>query len=225
MGRAARQRRKASENSLLGDPAWDIRHLGPADAIMGYAGQASVLAGEPVALFVSTTSRSFRVLAFRMGWYGGDLARLVWQSGNARGHRQRKASLDRRTNTVATDWGPSATVPTHAWPEGSYLLRLDADSGAQRFIPLTIRSASTAGKVIIKNSVATWQAYNTWGGYDGAALSVAENARLFPRSGDSRGQLGWPAAWCGTADGGTVVPRVRLASRFAAAAWKRAMSP
>jgi hypothetical protein len=166
MGRAARQRRKASENSLLGDPAWDIRHLGPADAIMGYAGQASVLAGEPVALFVSTTSRSFRVLAFRMGWYGGDLARLVWQSGNARGHRQRKASLDRRTNTVATDWGPSATVPTHDWPEGSYLLRLDADSGAQRFIPLTIRSASTAGKVIIKNSVATWQAYNTWGGYD-----------------------------------------------------------
>jgi hypothetical protein len=165
-GRAGGQRRKASENSLPGDPRWDIRHLGPADAIEGYAGRASVLAGESVPLFVSTTSRSFRVLAFRMGWYRGDLARLVWQSGNVRGRRQGKASLEPRTNTVETDWGPSLTVPTSDWPDGSYLLRLDAESGAQRFVPLTIRSASTAGQVVIKNSVATWQAYNTWGGYD-----------------------------------------------------------
>jgi hypothetical protein len=31
---------------------------------------------------------------------------------------------------------------------------------------VTVRSASTAGKIVIKNGVATWQAYNTWGGYD-----------------------------------------------------------
>jgi hypothetical protein len=164
--RATRQRRAVSENSLPGDPRWDIRHLGPAGAIAGYAGRASALAGEPVPLFVSTTSRSFRVLAFRMGWYSGDLARLVWQSGSVRGHRQRAAYLEQATTTVETDWGPSLTVPTQDWPDGAYLLRLDADSGAQRFVPLTIRSASTAGKVVIKNAVATWQAYNTWGGYD-----------------------------------------------------------
>ena len=58
------------------------------------------------------------------------------------------------------------TVPTDGWPAGSYLLRLDAHSGAQRYIPLTIRSPDTAGKVVLKNCVATWQAYNTWGGYD-----------------------------------------------------------
>ena len=57
-------------------------------------------------------------------------------------------------------------MPTDDWPEGSYLLRLDAESGAQRFVPLTIRSAGTAGKVVLKNAVATWQAYNGWGGYD-----------------------------------------------------------
>ena len=33
-------------------------------------------------------------------------------------------------------------------------------------MPVTVRSASTAGRVVIKNCVATWQAYNTWGGYD-----------------------------------------------------------
>jgi hypothetical protein len=46
------------------------------------------------------------------------------------------------------------------------LLRLDADTGAQRYVPATVRSAATAGKLVIKNCVATWQAYNTWGGYD-----------------------------------------------------------
>jgi hypothetical protein len=46
------------------------------------------------------------------------------------------------------------------------VLRLDAEHGAQRFVPVTVRSASTAGKTVIKNGVETWQAYNTWGGYD-----------------------------------------------------------
>jgi N,N-dimethylformamidase beta subunit-like protein len=165
-GQHVTQVRRPGENSLGGDPRWRIRHRGPPDAIMGYAGQASVLPGEPVTLYVSTTARSFRVKAFRMGWYHGDLARLVWRSGTVPGHRQRKATLVKATNTVQTRWGPSVTVPTHDWPEGSYLLRLDAESGAQRYVPVTVRSASTAGKIVIKNSVETWQAYNTWGGYD-----------------------------------------------------------
>jgi hypothetical protein len=57
-------------------------------------------------------------------------------------------------------------VPTDGWPEGSYLLRLDSEDGPQRFVPVTVRSAKTAGKTVIKNAVETWQAYNTWGGYD-----------------------------------------------------------
>jgi hypothetical protein len=154
------------EHSLSGDPHWPIRHRGSPEAIIGYAGQASVRPGEPITLYVSTTARSFRVRAFRMGWYRGDLARLVWRSGAVTGHRQRKAALVKPTNTVQTHWDPSVTVPTHDWPVGSYLLRLDAESGAQRYVPVTVRSASTGGRVVIKNSVETWQAYNTWGGYD-----------------------------------------------------------
>src|SRR5205807_2646565 len=51
-------------------------------------------------------------------------------------------------------------------PGGDHGLRPAAESGAQRFVPVTVRSASTAGKVGIKNAVETWQAYNAWGGYD-----------------------------------------------------------
>ncbi len=47
-GPAASRRGPVPENSLPGDPRWDIRHVGGPDAMMGYAGQASVLPGEPV---------------------------------------------------------------------------------------------------------------------------------------------------------------------------------
>src|SRR5580700_7311084 len=148
--------RQVPENSLPGDP----------DEVMGYAGRSSVLPGRPVDLYVSTTAREFKVVAFRVGWYNGDLARRVWESGPVRGLRQKPAGFLEKTSTVTTDWGTSVTVPTDGWPAGSYLLRLDAHSGAQRYIPLTICSPDTAGKVVLKNCVATWQAYNTWGGYD-----------------------------------------------------------
>jgi hypothetical protein len=155
-----------SENELPGDPSWPISQLGAPDAMIGYAGQYSVLPGEPITLYASTTARSFTVNAFRMGWYRGDLARLVWQSSTVPGRQQSPPTVTGDTNTVQTDWGPSLTIPTDDWPEGSYLLRMDAESGAQRYVPVTVRSASTAGKVVIKNSTETWQAYNTWGGYD-----------------------------------------------------------
>ena len=155
-----------AENSLPGDPDWEIRHLGAANAIMGYTGAASVLTGQSFPLFVSTTARGFQVSAFRMGWYAGAGARRVWQSGLVRGQRQNGPGLTDATNTVQTEWDPVLEVPTDDWPAGAYLLRLDADSGAQRYVPVTVRSASTAGRVVLKNCVPTWQAYNTWGGYD-----------------------------------------------------------
>lgn len=161
-----RLRTSKSENALPGEPHWWIKHVGAPNAIQGFTGQASVLQGEPVTLYVSTTAREFRVSALRMGWYGGYLARQVWRSGWIKGHRQRRHAVSSQTRTVSCDWHPVLTMRTDDWPEGAYLLRLDASSGAQRYVPLTVRSFSTAGKIVLKNAVTTWQAYNTWGGYD-----------------------------------------------------------
>jgi hypothetical protein len=162
---AIRIRSTNSENSLPGEPHWQIRHLGEPHEIEGFSGQVSVRQGDPVTLYVSTTSREFRVSVLRIGWYKGLLARQVWQSGWIRGHRQKQPTTSGRTRTVSCDWDPALTMQTDEWPEGTYLLRLDAASGAQRYVPITVRSFSTAGKAVLKNAVATWQAYNSWGGY------------------------------------------------------------
>ncbi|HEY2267948.1 MAG TPA: N,N-dimethylformamidase beta subunit family domain-containing protein [Streptosporangiaceae bacterium] len=155
-----------AENSRPGDPHWVIRHLGSEHEIEGYAGRSSVRQGQSFPLFVSTTAAGYQVTAYRLGWYQGIGARRVWRSGRLRGHAQHAPTLDDATRMIRTDWDPVLDVPTDDWPPGSYLLLLDADSGAQRYVPVTVRSDSTAGKVVIKNGVETWQAYNTWGGYD-----------------------------------------------------------
>jgi N,N-dimethylformamidase beta subunit-like, C-terminal len=155
-----------AENSLPGDPNWGISNQGADNAMMGYAGQASVLPGEAITLYASTTAPSFVVRAYRIGWYNGDKARLLWTSPSTPGHVQPAPAVAGGTNTVECTWEPSLTIPTDDWPEGSYLLRMDSETGPQRYVPITVRSASTAGKVVIKNSTETWQAYNTWGGYD-----------------------------------------------------------
>ncbi len=155
-----------AENQKRGTGDWRVRRLAAPAAIEGFADRVSVLPGQPFRLFVSTTSRSWRVEAFRMGWYHGAQARRVWMSGRVDGHPQRGPVISAGTNMVSAPWQPSLTVQTAGWPAGSYLLRLDAASGAQRFVPVTVRSASTAGAVVLINDVTTWQAYNLWGGYD-----------------------------------------------------------
>ena len=155
------------EAAKPGNADWRITNAGPDRAIEGWADKVSVLPGDSVGLYVSTTAPGFKISAYRMGWYGGARARLVWQSDRLPGTKQAAAAVDKKTRMVSTTWSKSTTVETTGWPEGSYLLRLDADGGAgQRYVPLTVRSASTAGRTVILNAPATWQAYNLWGGYN-----------------------------------------------------------
>ncbi|WP_242882140.1 N,N-dimethylformamidase beta subunit family domain-containing protein [Actinomadura litoris] len=167
-GRQAPKAAQVAENAKRGDADWRIvrKNLGSDHEIEGYADRVSVLPGEPFRLFVSTTSSGFSAQAFRMGWYGGAQARRVWRSGLNPGVRQAGAHVDKATRTVSAPWRPSLTVSTSGWPAGSYLIMLTATSGARRYVPVTLRSPSAAGRVVVLNATTTWQAYNMWGGYD-----------------------------------------------------------
>src|SRR5262245_25493601 len=67
----------AVENRLAGTGAWRIVPA-PGGAIAGYASEVSVAPGDSLLLHVATSrKRRYRVLVYRIGWYGGTGGRLV----------------------------------------------------------------------------------------------------------------------------------------------------
>jgi hypothetical protein len=166
-----------AENAKTGH-AWWVTTPQNAGDIEGFASQVSAERGDRVTLFVSTKAPQFHVEAYRMGYYQGIGARLVWQSAEVTGVRQPSPALISPTNTIQCRWTPSLTVPIGStWPPGAYLLKLVGTGGEQQFVPLCVRDDSSKAAVVIQQSVTTWQAYNRWGGYSlyygnaGGALS------------------------------------------------------
>jgi hypothetical protein len=154
-----------SENAKAGSTTWHLTRLGRPHEIEGYATRTDLLPGDPLRLKVSTTAPSYQIHVYRAGWYGGRQMREVWTSGQLAGQRQPPATLYAPTYTVMTTWRPNDVIDTRGWPPGSYLVRLDASTGGQRYVPVTVRSANARGALVLVNAVTTWQAYNIWGDY------------------------------------------------------------
>lgn len=117
-----------------------------------------------VRLRVSATATTFGVTVFRMGAYGSAQAAIVGHEGPFPVVAQPTPTEIPATRTITTSWTPTATIRATGWPPGAYLLRLEGADGAQGYVPLTVRSDSTAGRVVLIQAVTTWQAYNDYGG-------------------------------------------------------------
>jgi hypothetical protein len=134
--------------------------------IEGYLTASSGRAGTRIGLRVSTSSRSFRVSAFRIGQYLHGDGHRVWRSPWLPGGRQRAAIFaPAATRTVVAPWRTSTVVDTTGWSPGVYVFKLSARSGWQAHIPYIVSSPSARGRVVLVAPVTTWQAYNDWGGY------------------------------------------------------------
>ena len=163
--------------------AWWVTTPQNAGDIEGFSDMVSAQAGDTVTLRVSTKAPTFHVEAYRMGYYQGIGARLVWQSPEVPGVRQAPPVLIAPANTVECQWTPSATIALDAtWPPGAYLLKLVGATGEQGFVPLCVRDDASQAAFLIQQSVTTWQAYNRWGGYSlyygnrGGVLSFTQDS-------------------------------------------------
>lgn len=155
----------SAENLKPGSPHWRV---GPSITagefdLAGYADRSSARPGDQVTLFVSSALGPVRVTAYRLGWYAGVGGREV-ASVDLGDVGEQPAPVTESGKMVRARWDPSGVLDTTGWPEGTYVLRLDA-SGKAKLIPLTIRSGETRDRLVVVNAVATYQAYNTWGGY------------------------------------------------------------
>jgi hypothetical protein len=151
--------------TLQGTSAWKLTKPAMDSQIEGFADPTTVQPGGTISFMVSTSAASFRAYAYRIGGYRGGDGRLVWSSQPIKGVRQAAPHLVSSTRTVVAGWRSSLTAATSGWESGFYLLKLTASSGYQAFVPFTVSSPSTRGRVALVEPEMDWEAYNTWGGY------------------------------------------------------------
>lgn len=152
-----------TENARPGDDGWAMTSRTRAgDDLVGYASAASIRPGEPLDLHISSARGEVRVSAYRVGHYGGKGGRRVHVTTSVPGRVHEVPEPDER-GAVRCRWPVAATLPTDGWPEGLYLLVLEA-KGRKKYIPLTVRSAGCRDRLVVMCATTTYQAYNEFGG-------------------------------------------------------------
>lgn len=156
-----------AENRKRGTTAWHITSQPATGSIQGWASTTYAAVGQTVGLYVTTTAPTFRVIAYRMGYYHGTGARQVWESKPVRGEEQPACPLTPGINMVSCDnWQRSLTVHiTKAFVQGDYLLKLVGSGGEQSYVLLTIWDPTSTSTYLVVARSLTEEGWNTYGGY------------------------------------------------------------
>ncbi len=158
------------ENRLPGTRDWLLTNTRVDSAtryrcpwIEGYCSHTSVRAGEAISIHVSTNPASaFTLDLYRMGYYGGDGARLMRSYEPMAGRVQPDPPVGAK-RLRDCQWEPALTLTIpRDWLSGVYLGRLTAErEGLQSYVIFIVRDEREAD-LIFQCSDTTWQAYNRW---------------------------------------------------------------
>ena len=159
----------ACENQLPGTPqsVWDV---GSNDTnVQGFADPFSVNVGGSINFKIKATA-SYSVDIYRMGYYGGDGARLITSVTPNVSASENQPACSTNTTTGLVDcsnWSVSATwnVPSTA-VSGVYFAHIyTAGSTHENQIPFVVTNNASTSDIVFMTNDSTWQAYNDWGGY------------------------------------------------------------
>ena len=177
----------SDENGHRGDTGWRETASIAFDAnydsvgyIKGYASATSVNKNGSITLYVSVNNSddpSFSISIYRLGYYqglGGRLMMTFPASGYAAGARQPACSIDRGPpagdGMVQCRWGPAyVLVVPAAWTSGLYVAKLKLKNPPKNvpgynYVMFVVRDDSRTADVVYQQPVATYQAYNRYGG-------------------------------------------------------------
>ena len=157
-------------------------------SIQGYATQISVNRGSTVHFKVKTDATAYGLDIYRLGYYGGDGARLIASVSPTAILPQAQPACLSDTDTGLIDcgnWAESASwaVPANA-TSGVYLAKLHRpDTQGASHIVFIVRNDASHSDLLFQTSDTTWQAYNSYGGNslytgnppDGRAFKVSYN--------------------------------------------------
>ena len=183
----------ACENTLTGTPESQWRVDGSDPSIVGFTTDISTNVGGRVDFKINTDAASWRIDIYRLGWYGGDGARMVASVNQSvsGAHTQPACLTDSATGlNDCGNWSVSASwqVPTTAVSGLYYAVPHRNDTGGENEIFFVVRDDASHSDLYFQTSDETWQAYNTYGGNslytgtgpgaDGAGFMVSYNRPL-----------------------------------------------
>jgi len=172
----------ACENQLAGDSPsdWEIQGAGDT-SIQGFATQMGVDVGQTESFKIDTPSTAYHIDILRLGYYGGDGARIVAtiKPSVTLPQNQPACLTDSSTGLIdCGNWAVSAswTVPSTA-VSGVYVAHLvrddSQDQGGDSQIPFVVRNDASHSQILVVTSDETWEAYNDYGGNSLYTCSVA----------------------------------------------------
>jgi hypothetical protein len=160
-----------AENQLPGTPqsVWDISGDGD-PTIQGFATDISANAGQTVNFKINDTAAApYHIDIYRMGYYGGNGARLITTLSSSQTQDVVQPNPIRNDSVGLVDagnWSVTAswTVPTTA-VSGIYFGKvIRNDTGGASHIVFVVRNDASHSDMLFQTSDATWEAYNSWGG-------------------------------------------------------------
>jgi hypothetical protein len=154
------------ENQRPGTSSWRLTNVANNHEIEGYASLTSVAAGQPISIFVNTTDRKYSMTIYRMGYYRGLGGRRVVKPMTHSGIAQPMPTPDPTTGLIECQWTKPYTIKIpKRWVSGFYLVKLvGLESKKERYVIFVVRNDQRAAALLFQSPVATYQAYNAWGG-------------------------------------------------------------
>ena len=157
-----------AENALPGTTAWQV----PGGGADLYASEIGAAPGDQVHLHVSAEGR-YRIVVYRLGWYGGAGARLMACLPSCTTDEPGASQPGPvPAEPVRANWPVTDTLQTGAsWVSGYYLVEALSTSGPQQghagatFFILRPPPTAQTSQILVQVPVNTWEAYNWWGGH------------------------------------------------------------
>lgn len=163
------------ENQREGTDQWRLSRPNDDEdpRIRGYASELSYVAGQDLVLLIDSVQPGpVTVEIYRMGWYQGRGARLMW-SDQIDGTAQAPPTIDPVSGTIRAPWAPSVTIPVPAdWVSGIYLAKLTTSDGVGAYAKFVVRDDARVADFLVQTPEFTEHAYCNWPNRNGLGKSL-----------------------------------------------------
>jgi PKD repeat protein len=164
-----------NENNCMGAGTRTNELVNYSEQIGGFTTKTSYNLGESVPLKIGTSAASFpgtavNIAVYRIGYYGGQGARLISAAGASNVKVPNSLSCEAMNATTGelscANWSTTYTIPGKALPvSGIYeaVFTDVADGGIQNYVVFALRNDARASQVLYVLPSASYEAYNNWG--------------------------------------------------------------